>query len=138
MTNKKRTWGPKTMFRFWLFRTIMYLITTPFLTMLLAALLMKTEVIPTIDGTSFNAFLINVLPICAFFAVGVIWLSLKTLRCRHCGSHMALRVTEKGVVDGYYTTWPARCKFCNKNSSVKIKTTGSNSGGGGGGGGGGE
>ena len=135
MTNKKLSWGPKAMFRFWLARTVGYLIMAPFLTMLIAALLMKIEVVPTIGGASFSAFLFSVLPICAFFVVGIIWFSLKTLRCRHCGSHMALRVTDKGVINGYYTTWPARCKFCSKSSLVKIKTTGSNSTGGGSGGG---
>jgi len=108
----------------------MYLGATPFFTMLIAFLLSKIGFMPPIGGTSVNALLINVAPIAAFVIVVIIWLNLKTLRCKHCGSHRALRVTDKGVIDGYYTTWPARCKFCNKNSAIIIKTTGSGGGGG--------
>ena len=133
MTIKNLTWGPKAMFRFWLVRTVMYIGATPIFTMLIAFPLSKIGLTPPIGGTSVNTLLIDVAPIGAFVIVVIIWLNLKTLRCEHCGSHRALRATDKGIIDGYYTTWPTRCKFCNKSSSVKIKTAGNNSGGGDGG-----
>jgi len=126
MTNEKRTFGPRAMFRFWLFRTGIYLIATPILTIFIALLLIHIGVVPTILGSSSSAFLLNILPIGALLFVVITWFSLKTLRCKHCGSHLAIRATDRGVTNGHYTTWPVRCKLCNTNSSIKIKTTGAN------------
>jgi len=131
MTNTKGTFGPKAMFNFWLLRTFMYLLITPIPTLVCAFLLSTIGIMPSIIGASMHILLINSLPIGILFCVGIIWLSLKTLRCKRCRSNLALQAIGKGLVDGYYTTWPVQCKHCRTASKVTIKTSGSNHGAGG-------